>query len=314
MSLSNKVAATAFLAASLVSAPAESQDRKAQYLNPMLEMLDQEKPLFGQFVNYLDVGSDSFSAIGHSSSRFDFLVYDMEHSGYDVARLSNYLQWLLSRQAIAASGNTTIHKPVIVRIPANGREKNEWMVKNILDVGVQGIVFPFTETVEEVDNLDRAMRYPQPAGAPDLEPAGRRGWSPALASRYWGLSDAEYTNRADLWRKDPNGNILPVFLIESEVGANNARAIAEYLSKNNIGAMFWAGSADLGMSVGGNKERLNTAMDKILSAGREFKIPVAINMPGADFVGSHKQGARAFINWGQTAQFPSETDMKALGR
>jgi 4-hydroxy-2-oxoheptanedioate aldolase len=283
-------------------------------MNPVLGMLDQDKAVFGQFVNYLDVGSDSFSALGHSSSRFDFFVYDMEHSGFDITKLSNYLQWLLDRKAIAASGNVNIQKPVVVRIPANGREMNEWMIKNVLDAGAHGIVFPFTETVEQAESLIRAMRYPQVAGSPDMEPVGRRGWSPTLAARYWGLTEPEYRDRSDIWRKDPRGNLLPIFLIESEAGANNARAIAEYLNKNNIGAMFWAGSADLGMSVGSDTARLNAALQKILDAGREFKIPVAVNMPGADFVGSYKQGARAFMNWGTTAQFPSKEDMTALGR
>jgi 4-hydroxy-2-oxoheptanedioate aldolase len=290
-----------------------AQDKK-DYMNPVLGLLDQDKAIFGQFVNYLDVGSDPFSAMGHASNRFDFLVYDMEHSGFDITKLTNYLQWLLDRKAIAASGNVNIQKPVVVRIPANGREKNEWMIKNVLDAGAHGIVFPFTETVEEVENLVKAMRYPQAAGSTDMEPAGRRGWSPAIASRYWGLTDAEYRDRSDIWRKDPRGNILPIFLIESETGTNNARAIAEYLSKNNIGAMFWAGSADLGMSVGSDTARLNAALQKILDAGREFKIPVIVNMPGADFVGSYKQGARGFVNWGTTAQFPSKEDMTALGR
>ena len=81
-------------------------------------------------------------------------------------------------------------KAVIVRIPATGREldQNIWMVKQVLDLGAHGIIFPTVETPEQALMAIRAMRYPQRLGAPDPAPAGLRGTNPRLAARYWGLS------------------------------------------------------------------------------------------------------------------------------
>ena len=138
-------------------------------------------------------------------------------------------------------------KSVIVRIPATGRElePNLWMVKQVLDVGAHGIIFPPPSRRRSRRSWPfRAMRYPQRVGAPDQEPAGLRGTNPGLAARYWGLSVPDYIERADVWRLDPpNGNLLPWILIESPLGVANAREIARQLSERNIGAVLFAGSA-----------------------------------------------------------------------
>ena len=151
-------------------------------VNNVLPLLDADKPIFGQFVNYLGIGSDRESAVGHAANRaFDFVVYDLEHTPFDIPRLTEYLQWLLDRRVIAEEGLTAT-KTVFVRMPVNSREMNEWVAKNVLDTGVHGLVFPHTETVEQVLHAVRSMRYPQAPGVADLEPVGIRGSSPAIAA------------------------------------------------------------------------------------------------------------------------------------
>ena len=145
-------------------------------VNNVLPLLEADKPIFGQFVNYLGVGSDRESAVGHAANRdFDFVVYDLEHTPFDVPRLTEYLQWLLDRRAVAEAGLTAT-KTVFVRMPVNARETNEWVTKNVLDTGVHGLVYPHTETVEQVLHAIRSMRYPQ-------APASRTPSRPASAGR-----------------------------------------------------------------------------------------------------------------------------------
>ncbi len=188
-------------------------------VNNVLPLLEADKPIFGQFVNYLGVGSDRESAVGHAANRdFDFVVYDLEHTPFDIPRLTEYLQWLLDRRAVAEAGLTAT-KTVFVRMPVNARETNEWVTKNVLDTGVHGLVFPHTETVEQVLHAIRTMRYPQAPGVADAEPAGIRGASPAIAARYWGLTSREYQQRADIWRLDPQGSLIPIFIIENRTGS-----------------------------------------------------------------------------------------------
>ena len=190
-------------------------------------------------------------------------------------------------------------KAVIVRIPAMGREldQNIWMVKQVLHVGVHGIIFPTVETPEQALMAIRAMRYPQRLGAPDQEPAGLRGTNPRLAARYWGPSVPDYIERADVWRLDPpSGNLLPWLLIESPLGVANVREIARQLSERNIGAVLFAGSetgGDMLNTHGGSLEAVAQAIDIVLAAGKEFGLPVAMTST-TNMMERIEQGARLF--------------------
>ena len=223
----------------------------------------------------------------------------MEHGPYDVSALRTWMQWLLNPAAIAVTVDAMAGKAVIVRIPATGREldQNIWMVKQVLDVGAHGIIFPTVETPEQALMAIRAMRYPQRLGAPDPEPAGLRGTNPRLAARYWGLSVPDYIERADVWRLDPpNGNLLPWILIESPLGVANVREIARQLSERNIGAVLFAGSetgGDMLNTHGGSLEAVAQAIDTVLAAGKEFGLPVAMTST-TNMMERIEQGARLF--------------------
>ena len=80
----------------------------------------------------------------------------------------------------------------MVRVPPNGGEKNQWIAKQVLDIGVFGIIFPHVSTVEEAWNAVGACRYPRLSTAPLYNPPGIRGDAPARAARYWGLTQQEY--------------------------------------------------------------------------------------------------------------------------
>ena len=142
--------------------------------NPVIKLLEQGKPAFSIWGNYIGVGRDYHAAVTlQNNKNFDFIIYDLEHDPLDVAGLSQFLRALLDPAAIAREG-VSVTKPVIVRIPPNGREihHNQWMVKQILDTGVAGLMFPHIETAEQAINAIKAVRYPQPAGAPNVRAGG----------------------------------------------------------------------------------------------------------------------------------------------
>ncbi len=282
-------------------------------VNNVLPLLDADKPIFGQFVNYLGIGSDRESAVGHAADRaFDFVVYDLEHTPFDIPRLAEYLQWLIDRRTIAAEGLTAT-KTVFVRMPVNSREMNEWVAKNVLDTGVHGLVFPHTETVDQVLHAVQTMRYPQAPGVADSEPAGIRGSSPAIAARYWGLSGGEYRQRADIWRLDPAGSLIPIFIIENRTGVENVRAIARALSESNIGAILWAGSGDMSVSYAGDQAAVAAGLDTVIDAAREFGLPAGINGT-ANLAERYEQGVRMFVSIGVGSRPPSDEERAAVGR
>lgn len=276
-------------------------------LNRLAALLDEDKAAFGLIVNFAGVGNAPLDAITHSNNRdVDLVVYDMEHNPFDVTALRTYMQFLLDPGAIARQGDVKASKTVIVRIPAYGREldKNTWMVKNVLDLGAHGVVFPHIETAEQALTAVRAMRYPQKPGAPDFEPDGIRGSGASVAARYWGLSEPEYMERSDIWRLDPGGNLIPWFIIENKLGVTNVGDIARQLKTRNIGAVLWAGTGDLSASYTGDQQAVAKAVDAILAAGKEFGIPVAMN-GSAGVKARMAQGARIFMG-GVTAAARAE--------
>ena len=109
----------------------------------------------------------------------------------------------------------------MVRIPPNGAEKAQFQAKQALDLGAYGIVWPHISTVDEAHNAVASCRYPRLKSAPLYEPAGVRGDGPTQAVRYWGLSQQDYYDRADVWPLNPKGEIFVILMMEDTVGIQN---------------------------------------------------------------------------------------------
>lgn len=287
--------------------------------NPVIRLLEQGKPAFSIWANYIGVGKDYHAAVTlQNNKNYDFIIYDLEHDPLDVEGLSQFLRALLDPAQIAKEG-VSATKPVIVRIPPNGREihQNQWMVKQILDTGVAGLMFPHIETAEQATNAVKAVRYPQPAGAPNVQPEGLRGASNAIAARYWGMSGREYERRSDIWGLQPDADMLVILIIENKLGVDNVRDIARTLKAANIKAVLWAGAGDMSLSYGHDQALTNAGLDKVIAAGNEFGLPVGINGT-TDFKRRYAQGVRLFFDIGPvyagSGPGISPEDRKAVGR
>lgn len=158
---------------------------------------------------------DKQSAIDMSESRYDGLVFEMEHNPYDVSALGDTLQYLLNRKQIAASGSIAPAVTPIARIPANGTEINQSFAKQVLDRCVHGVIAPHVATVEQAYNVVASCRYARPTNASLYEPRGVRGDGPMNAARYWGLTQQEYYAKAGVWPLARQGEILVGLMIES---------------------------------------------------------------------------------------------------
>ena len=269
------------------------QSGRAVHLNRLASLLDENKAVFGINVNFGGIGDAVPDAITHAANdQIDVVMYDMEHSPLDVRGLRTYMQFLLDPGAIAQAGSLTVSKSVIARIPAYGREldHNTWMVKQVLDAGVHGVVFPHIETAEQAFTAIRAMRYPQKSGTPNFTD-GIRGSGASVAARYWGLSVPEYMTKSDIY---PVGNLIPWFIIENKPGVANVADIALQLKSKNIRAVLWAGTGDLSASYNNDQPAVAKAVDTVLAAGREFGMPVAMNGTG-NMKQRISQGARIFM-------------------
>ena len=211
-------------------------------LNGIIKALEAGKNAFVSFAP-----GDAANAQTVATEKYDGVVFEMEHGAYDIRGLRDCLQYLLNRQQIVASATLAPAVTPMVRIPPNGAEMNQWIAKQVLDQGVYGIVWPHISTVEEARNAVASCRYARPAGAPRYQPAGQRGDAPANAARYWGISQQEYYQRADVWPLDPNGEILVAIMCEDVVGLKNLPTILKEVP--GIGAVI-IGEGDLSQNLG----------------------------------------------------------------
>ncbi|WP_223693529.1 aldolase/citrate lyase family protein [Leifsonia poae] len=292
--------------------------------SPLVALLEEDKPTFALWVNYYGVGADyQTAAAAQANKNYDFLLYDLEHQPYDLGQLRRFLWDLIDPAEVAAVGRGAI-KPVIARLPSNGREPNEWVVKQVLDTGVAGIMMPHIETAEEALSVVAAARYPQKPAAPDFLPEGHRGFSPAVPQRYWGFGPMEiddFLDAADVWGLDPAGELVLVFIIESRLGVENIREIARALSDANVKAILWAGGGDLSLSYGesfmlDNSPNTIAGIEAILAAGKEFGLPVGMNHT-LQAETDYAKGARAFFSIGPSSLggAPTTPEVRAaLGR
>lgn len=187
-----------------------------QRLNGIIRAWEAGKPAFTCFVKL-----DKLTAQELSDAPYDGVVFEMEHNPYDVAALGDALQYMLSRKAIASSGSVAPSVTPLARIPANGVEMNQAQAKQVLDRGVYGVITPHVATVEQAYNAVASCRYAKPTGAALYEPKGVRGDGPATAARYWGLTQADYYAKADVWPLAPHGEILCGLMIESPEAIEN---------------------------------------------------------------------------------------------
>ena len=258
------------------------------HLLDVVELLSNGETVFGSIVN---VESGFSGAITMSRSDADYVFFDMEHGPLDMIEMRHFMQYLIDPAKILKRGRPGTDKAVWVRTPANGREMNQWMIKNALDQGAHGIIAPHIETAEQALNVVRSMRYPQALGSQDMEPEGLRGAGPGNAVRYWGVSGSEYRAKADVWPLDPNGELLNMIQIENKIGISNVKEIAKVPGVS----MLMAAPGDLRMAYGRDEAATEEALQTVLRAATEAGLPCAIIANSGDVERRVREGFRVII-------------------
>lgn len=284
------VAAT-LTAAFAVGAAAAGAAADGARLNRTIETLEAEKPVFGIFTGDFSLAN----ARSLARSELDFIFIDMEHSATDMETLQTFLIGMTDKSRLLEKGNAQMDVTPLVRIPMSGGENMRWLVKQVLDMGAFGIVFPYVETAEQAELAVRAMRYPQVRGDDAVEPSGLRGASPGIASWFWGSSD--YMQRADVWPLDSRGELLAVIQIESREAVEN---IEEIVAVPGIGAIF-IGPSDLSISYGVPGQRghpdVQAALDRVLAACLDKGIPCGLTT-NAESVADYLEQGYTFVTVG----------------
>ena len=277
-------ALAAVLALCSSGAPVAQQPRV--HLNPVIAKLAEGKTVYG-LINAGDLSL--VNARETARAPVDFVYADMEHNPLDFPGLAIFLLGLTDKAAIVSKGNLQPNVAFFARFPQEADEST-WVVKQALDIGLMGVIFNGVDTKEQAVNAVRSMRYPPLKGETRREPVGIRGYGTGGATWAWGVNAAEYERRADVWPLNPDGDLLAIVMIESEVGMKNLNEIA---AVPGVGAIFLGAGSDLSRSMGvrPNAPEVEAAFQQVLSACKTHKVACGISAgSGADVARRVKEG------------------------
>lgn len=179
--------------------------------NLLKSALAEGQTLFGCWLALADIYTTDLMG----SAGFDWLVIDGEHAPNDLRSI---------RDQVIALESSPSH--VMVRVPVG----ETWMIKQMLDIGVQSLLVPMVESADQARDLVRAVTYP---------PRGVRGVGPAIAraSRY--NEHTDYIATAD-------EQILLMVQVESRAGM---AALDDILTVEGVHGVF-IGPSDLAADMG----------------------------------------------------------------
>ncbi len=246
----------------LVPAP---RAQKKLHINPVVDKLSQGKSVIG--VSTSDLSFENARALARSD--IDFVRLEMEHGPMDFTAAKNFLIGMIDKQTAVKKGNAQPNVAPFVRIAPYGRESSAWAVKQLLDIGMMGIKFPAIDNVEQAKAAIASMRYPALKTSKYREPVGIRGCCSQAAPWFWGVPD--YTDRADLWPLNPDGDLVSILLIETGEGLKNIDAIA---ALPGVGIIFAGVLGDMPRSLGVTEDapEMKGAADTILAACKKHNV------------------------------------------
>ncbi len=213
-------------------------------INRAIELLEQGQPIY-----YVGISELSYETGRDMAGTWaDYINVSIEHGAFDMPGLGAFMRGLVDGGP-TASGHRT--PAVIVDLPVEGSSEaevraNAWMFKQALARGVHGILLCHAEDPDGVRAFVESCRYPfrKPAeGHGDgRRGAGGQGW----ASQIWGVSAADYLEKADPWPLSPGGELMLGVKIENKRALANAEATAKV---QGLAFGEW-GPGDMGMSFG----------------------------------------------------------------
>ena len=176
------------------------------------EKIKNKEKLIGMYVQLSDISIARIAGL----AGYDFIWVDTEHSYMSYETLLGHIL------ALKSTGT-----PVIVRAPQNDLTAT----KKILEIGVDGIIFPMVKTAEEANAVIASSLYP---------PHGNRGFGPMNAIDY-GLKKAfEFT-------KENHSNMCRFIQIEHRQAIENLDEIMKnpYIDGYIFGPNDLSGSYDM---------------------------------------------------------------------
>jgi 4-hydroxy-2-oxoheptanedioate aldolase len=303
-----------------------------QRLNPVIDLIEQKKPVFGLYAPSnrrmpprpgevaaaVQLPQKSAAELAKEALAFDRtdFIFDGSMEG-DFERgyqsFSEFASAMGQLGMLTTSPAKRLHHPLIVKAPEIQPDPATVgkQIGRQLNLGVSGVMFVSVESAEEVKQGLAAMRFTSRGGTRD-ETVGN-------APKVWGLSEAEYKAKADLWPLNPDGELLNWTIVESKAGLAKVREIA---AVEGIGVL-WPGAGTLrrvfSTEVDGKRvvdeQAWEAAIQQVLAACKEFKVACGYPASPNDIEMRMKQGFSVFVmNWGDTGTKAIEIGRAAGGR
>ena len=341
----------AALGVTVIGTASAAQGQKSKHLNPMIELHAQKKPIFGLYApsNPRGRGNRGGAAPGAAAApgvpgaaasaapapaapatppvlktpaelAKDALAYDKSDFLFDgsmeggVDRGIPAFTQLVGALADAAPADVRWRHPLSVKTPEIAPDPAK-AIDNIsrqLNLGVSTIVFVGVESADEVKKGLAAMRLKANGGTrPD---------EIGEAPKYWGMSEKDYREKADVWPLNPNGELTNWTIVESKEGLAHVREIAAvkgisvlFPGAGTLRQVFSTTDAEGKRTV--DTEGWEAAIQQVLAACKEFNVPCGYPATEADIETRIQQGFSVFImNWGDAGFRAIDIGRKAAGR
>ena len=314
------------LAGVVIATPAVAQ---APRLNPVIDLLERKQVVFGLYAPAnprVRPGAEP-SAVQASVKTpaqlgQDALAYKRADYVFDGSMERNFERGYASFGELARamfdggmrSPTRQLSHPLFVKTPeiATDPGKAREQIAQQLNLGVSGIVFVDVKSADEVRQGLAMMRFSANGGTrPDAV-----GDAPGR----WGMNEAEYRERADLWPLNPRGELVNFTIVESKEGLAKVREIA---AVPGIGVLFPGAGTLRGIfsttdSTGRrvlDEAAWEGAIQQVLSACKEFKVACGYPASESDIATRMQQGFTVFIiGWGDGGFRAVEIGRKAGGR
>jgi 4-hydroxy-2-oxoheptanedioate aldolase len=267
---------------------AAGQAQTQRRLNPMIALHEKHLPVFGITHPAIVAGGrgrgagSGAAAEGTSTppaqpslieAARDTVAYkysDFDYNSYSTANADRFMGYMAA--ILAAGGSMSTHA-FISKVPIVHTNPDAATARIVeqLNMGHAGIIMQEVESADEVRTALAAMRFKSKGGTRPDQGVG-------LAAAYWGLTEAEYRQKADPWPLNKNGELVLWAIIESKKGIANVREIAAVpgvtvltVGAGTLGGVFSSTGAD-GQRVR-DQAGFDAGVASVLSACKEFKLP-----------------------------------------
>jgi len=267
-------------------APAATQPQAAARTHGLIELWAQGKPAFGVYAPnenpgprgprgqppqpavYTRAGGEKLAM----NPLYDYVFLNLEGS-YDAAAVKAMADGLRSPNAVS-------RKALIVRIPPiekDGAAATKARVKEILDLGADGVTIPH---VTSVDEAKLAISFFQDAKA--------NVWSPS----------------------NPAGRTIAMLMLEDPAAVAQAREVADLKGYSILAC----GIGSLAQALGGDRAGAEAGTQKVLVEAKRAKLADMLTANPQDVAQRVKEGFLALLMQGPTADEAITIGRAAAGR